>query len=59
MLETSELSRIMSASTKFYPLGESRESVLLELSDNKHAALLQQGRLWEDLYVVIKDFING
>lgn len=32
MLETSELSRIMSASIKFYPLGE---TVLLELSDNE------------------------
>lgn len=43
MLETSELSRIMSTSAKLYPAGQSRESVVLELIDNDHGAVLQYG----------------
>lgn len=42
MLETSELSRIMSSSAKFYPPRERRDSIILELSDNINGAILQE-----------------
>lgn len=59
MLEISELSRKMSASAKLYPLRESKESDLLEMTVSNCGAISQEGIRRKILCVVAKNVINN